>query len=69
VDERGAYWVLSDVSFANGRVNFKIHKGGELAQGQGDRVWLVDGAREAWVNHGDPAVRTSLERADAAAAE
>lgn len=65
-DAFGAFWVLNDLNFKDGRVHFSVQCEGTSLQGTEASVWDLSAGREAWVNEGDPRVYTSREAAVAA---
>jgi hypothetical protein len=62
-DEFGAYWVLDEREFANGRVNFAIHRRDRKFESSKDRFWMIPDSTEGWTVEGDE--RVWLTRADA----
>jgi len=62
-DDFGVYWVLDAKEFANGRVNYIIHKGDKKEQANQDKFFLIKDGADAYVNSGDTTVYQSKDAA------
>jgi len=62
-DDFGVYWELDAKDFANGRVNYIIHKGDKKEQANQDKFFLIKDGAEAYVNSGDAKVYQNKDAA------
>ncbi|MGC4001517.1 MAG: pullulanase-associated domain-containing protein [Anaeromyxobacter sp.] len=62
-DDFGAYWLLPEKEFSNGRVNYILHKGDKKDQCNKDMFFLIKDSREIYINSGDCSIYTSKDAA------
>jgi hypothetical protein len=62
-DDFGAYWLVDEKEFDNGRVNYIIHKGDRKEQANQDKFFLVKDGRDAYVVSGDTKVYQNKDEA------
>jgi len=62
-DDFGVYWEMPAKEFANGRVNYIIHKGDKKEQGNQDKFFLIKDGADAYVISGDLKVYQNKDEA------
>jgi len=67
-DDFGAFWVLNDLAFRNGLVNFAVREVGRRSDQSPQRTFRVSEGHEVWINDGDPKIYFSRSEAVAAQA-